>query len=117
VQRLPMVPLVEDVAIIAALDRLVQMGKEPFSLFEGFSWRSGVTRGPEGLYCVLLCFHHCCMDAISCFIFLSELNSLFGQSKKAVSLPESSVQYLDFVYWERQCASQGLFDIPPGPKM
>jgi hypothetical protein len=27
------------------------------------------------------------------------------------------VQYLDFVYWERHCASQGFFDVPAGAKM
>jgi hypothetical protein len=117
VLRLLEVALVEYVNVSATLGRLVQVGGEPFLLFEDFSWRSGVTRGPGGLYCVLINFHHCCVDAMSCSNFLSELNSLLGQSKAAVSLPELPLQYLDFVYWQRHCASQGLFDIPPGPKM
>jgi hypothetical protein len=79
--------------------------------------RSEIAWGVGSLHLLLLWIHHCSVDLLSISNLLSELSSFLGQAECAPNLPDLSVQYLDFVNWERHCASQGLFDLPPGAKM
>ena len=75
-----------------------------FNLSEGSLLRVKYLRLGEQEHLVMLTFHHIIFDGWSMGVLLPELASIyeaFSQEQKS-PLPELTIQYTDFAYWQRQ---------------
>lgn len=87
--------------------RLIQAQQTPFDLHCGPLLRVAVWHleaGEVPVQALLFCFHHIVFDGWSFGVFLREFTALYPalQAGRPVTLPEISIQYGDYVLWQRQ---------------
>ncbi|MDF5726641.1 MAG: amino acid adenylation domain-containing protein [Rhizonema sp. PD38] len=82
--------------------------KQPFDLTKGPLLRVKLLKLSETEYVLLLVMHHIVSDAKSCGIFVQEIAVLYEAflAGKVSPLPDLSIQYIDFAYWQRQWLQQ-----------
>jgi len=78
--------------------------QKPFDLTQGLLLRVRLLRLGEQEYVLLLTMHHIISDAWSLGVFMRELAVLYTTFAAGgpTPLPELSIQYADFAYWQRQ---------------
>jgi surfactin family lipopeptide synthetase A len=79
--------------------------QKPFDLKKGPLLRAIVVRLDEEKYRVYMTFHQLVFDAVSAYrVFLPELSALYEafSAGRRSSLPEPTLQYGDFAYWEQK---------------
>ncbi|MDZ8221786.1 amino acid adenylation domain-containing protein [Nostoc sp. ChiVER01] len=81
-----------------------QEAQQPFDLVQGPLFRFQLLRLTEKEHVLLLILHHIIADGWSSEVFFQELTALYEAFAAGKSSPllELSVQYTDFVYWQRQ---------------
>ncbi len=91
---------------------LEQEARTAFQLAEGPLWRFTVVRQGDSHWVLMFVIHHILADAWSLDVFLRELLSLYqGIEENCPSrLPQLSVQYGDFAWWQRQDSVQQFWD-------
>jgi amino acid adenylation domain-containing protein len=98
---LPLVDLqkLPEVERLAELQRLITAEyTRPFDLTIAPLFRVSVIRLESESHVLLFTMHHIISDAWSVGIFLQELSTLYAASP----LPELTIQYADYTYWQRQ---------------
>jgi FkbH-like protein len=86
-------------------------GQQPFNLSQGPLWRFKLLRLGESEHLLLLIINHIICDGLSLMLFLRELSILYEAFclDKPSPFPKISIQYGDFVVWQRQwLKSKGL---------
>jgi amino acid adenylation domain-containing protein len=79
--------------------------RRPFDLVSGPLLRANLVRLAEAEYRLLVPLHQIIFDGVSAFsVFLPELVALYDAfaAGRGSPLPEPTIQYADFAYWERQ---------------
>jgi acyl-CoA synthetase (AMP-forming)/AMP-acid ligase II/aryl carrier-like protein len=78
--------------------------QKPFDLTQGLLLRVRLLRLGEQEHVLLLTMHHIISDAWSLGVFMRELAVLYTafSAGSPSPLPELSIQYADFAYWQRQ---------------
>ncbi|MCC5641838.1 amino acid adenylation domain-containing protein [Nostoc sp. CHAB 5824] len=78
--------------------------QQPFNLVQGPLFRFKLLRLAEKEHVLLLILHHIIADGWSSEVFFQELTALYEAfaAGKTSPLPELSIQYTDFVQWQRQ---------------
>ena len=78
--------------------------QKPFDLTQGLLLRVRLLRLGEQEHILLLTMHHIISDAWSLGVFMRELAVLYTAfcAGNPSPLPELSIQYADFAYWQRQ---------------
>jgi len=110
----PPVPIIWVPDEASALGRMGEVGRTPFNLLQESSLRVEILVTPSGLMLLNLWVHHMNFDIMSQGCFLRELYLLLSStSVEATSLPTLPVQYVDYAYWSRQAAENGLYDASP----
>lgn len=76
----------------------------PFDLAQGPLFRAKLLQLAEDAYFLLLNMHHIVSDGWSIDVLFQELQVLYQSflQGKAPSLPDLSIQYADFAYWQRE---------------
>ncbi|MBD6618563.1 amino acid adenylation domain-containing protein [Komarekiella sp. 'clone 1'] len=89
---------------LAIRELLTQESQRPFDLIHGPLLRAKLLRLTQQEHILLLEMHHIISDGRSVEIFLQELALLYKAFLTGSSspLPEVSIQYKDFAYWQRQ---------------
>ncbi|MHC5820978.1 MAG: amino acid adenylation domain-containing protein, partial [Nostoc sp.] len=83
---------------------LTQESQRPFDLIQGPLLRAKLLRLAQQEHILLLEMHHIIFDGWSVEVFLQEMALLYKAflTRSSSSLPEISIQYKDFVHWQRQ---------------
>ncbi|MBC1235685.1 non-ribosomal peptide synthetase [Nostoc sp. 2RC] len=83
---------------------LTQESQQPFDLTQGPLFRAKLLRLAQQEHILLLQMHHIISDGWSTEVLLQEIALLYKAflNKTASPLPEISIQYKDFVHWQRQ---------------
>ncbi|MEQ8997824.1 MAG: amino acid adenylation domain-containing protein [Coleofasciculus sp. B1-GNL1-01] len=81
-----------------------QESQQPFDLTHGPLLRAKLVRLGQQKYRLLLTMHHIILDGLSAEVFIQEMVTLYKAflTESSLPLPELSIQYKDFVYWQRQ---------------
>lgn len=82
--------------------------RRPFDLTSGPLLRALLVRTEQEAYSLFVTFHQIVFDAVSAYrVFLPELATLYEafSSGHPSPLPEPTIQYADFSYWQRQRSS------------
>ena len=81
-----------------------QESQQPFNLTQEPLLRAKLVRLGQQEHRLLLTMHHIILDGLSVEVFIQEMAALYKAflTEKASPLPELSIQYKDFVYWQRQ---------------
>ena len=81
-----------------------QESQQPFDLTQEPLLRAKLVRLGQQEHRLLLTMHHIILDGLSAEVFIQEMAALYKAflTEKASPLPELSIQYKDFVYWQRQ---------------
>ncbi|WP_375511404.1 amino acid adenylation domain-containing protein [uncultured Nostoc sp.] len=81
-----------------------QEAQQPFDLVQGPLFRFKLLRLAEKEHVLLLILHHIIADGWSSEVFFQELTALYEAfaAGKPSPLLELSIQYTDFVHWQRQ---------------
>jgi non-ribosomal peptide synthetase component F/acyl carrier protein len=93
--------------------RLVgEQAKRPFDLAKSPLLRTQLLRLRDTEYVLVLTIHHIVSDAWSIGVLIRELAVLYEafRAGKPSPLPELSIQYADFAYWERQWLQGEVLD-------
>ncbi len=88
-----------------AVDRFAsESGARPFNLSRGALLRAALLQLREQEHAVVLALHHIIFDAWSMGVLVSELSALYEAFRSGAPspLPELSVQYTDFAFWQRE---------------
>ncbi|ARV58895.1 hypothetical protein BZZ01_09850 [Nostocales cyanobacterium HT-58-2] len=82
----------------------VAQAMQSFSLAEGLLLRATLLQLEATEYVLLLTMHHIVSDGWSMGVLIRELKTLYTAfvNGQAFTLPELSIQYADFAYWQRQ---------------
>jgi amino acid adenylation domain-containing protein len=83
---------------------VIEEARQPFDLTNDLLFRVKLLRLAKEEYVLLLNMHHIISDGWSFDVFFSELTALytaFSHSQPS-PLPELSIQYADFAYWQRE---------------
>lgn len=82
-----------------------QESQQPFDLTQEPLLRAKLVRLGQQEHRLLLTMHHIILDGSSAEVFIQEMAALYKAflTEKDSPLPEVSIQYKDFVYWQRQC--------------
>ncbi|AFZ36198.1 amino acid adenylation domain protein [Stanieria cyanosphaera PCC 7437] len=102
---LPVVDIEQEAnAEARAMQLATEEAQKPFDLSEYPLFRLKLYRLSEQQYLWLMVVHHIICDGWSMGIFIREIATLYAdfQAKKSPSLPELSIQYADFAWWEKQ---------------
>ena len=96
----------------AAQRKVIEEQTKVFDLSNGSLLRVSLIKLEAESHILSLVMHHIVTDGWSTGIFIRELSSLYQtfSEEKPSTLPELSVQYADFAYWQRQWLSQELRD-------
>jgi aspartate racemase len=88
-------------------DWLNRESQKPFDLSQAPLLRAKILRITETEHILLVTIHHIVSDGWSMGILVQELSHLYSAlvNQTAVSLPELSIQYVDFSVWQRQWLS------------
>jgi amino acid adenylation domain-containing protein len=83
---------------------LEEHAREPFDLSRGPLIRATLFRSTDRESWLLVTLHHIVSDAWSIAIFFRELAVLYESAltRRPSSLPELSIQYVDYTQWQRQ---------------
>ncbi|MCC5616019.1 amino acid adenylation domain-containing protein [Nostoc sp. CHAB 5836] len=83
---------------------LTQQSQQPFDLIQGPLLRAKLLRLAQQEHILLLEMHHIISDGWSVEVFLQEIALLYKAflTRSSSPLPEVSIQYKDFAYWQRQ---------------
>ncbi|OYD96063.1 non-ribosomal peptide synthetase [Nostoc sp. 'Peltigera membranacea cyanobiont' 213] len=83
---------------------LTKESQRPFDLIQGPLLRAKLLRLAQQEHILLLEMHHIIFDGWSVEVFLQEMALLYKAflTRSSSSLPEISIQYKDFVHWQRQ---------------
>ncbi len=78
--------------------------QQPFNLSEGPLLRLLLLQLDEMQYILLIGLHHIVFDEWSTGVLIQELGALYTaySEGKPAALPELSIQYADFAYWQRE---------------
>jgi len=78
--------------------------QQPFNLSEGPLLRLLLLQLDETQYILLIGLHHIVFDEWSTGVLIQELGALYTaySEGKPATLPELSIQYADFAYWQRE---------------
>ncbi|MHC0066348.1 amino acid adenylation domain-containing protein [Nostoc sp. UIC 10890] len=89
---------------VAVQKLLTQESQRPFDLTHGPLLRAKVLRLAQQEHILLLEMHHIISDGWSTEVFLQEIALLYKAflTRSSSPLPEVSIQYKDFAYWQRQ---------------
>lgn len=113
---------------IEALRLVTEKARQPFNLTSDLLLRATLIQLSETDYRLYITVHHIILDAVSIYsVLFPELVALYEAicDRKPFSLPELTVQYADFAYWQRQQLQvellksqlaywkQQLADLPP----
>src|SRR4028119_73005 len=81
-----------------------QEAQQPFNLAQEPLFRAKLLHLAEAEHMLLLNMHHIISDGWSFDVFFRELAAFYTafSSDKPSSLPELSIQYADFTYWQRE---------------
>ncbi len=81
-----------------------QESQQPFDLTHGPLLRAKLVRLGQQKHRLLLTMHHIILDGLSAEVFIQEMVTLYKAflTESSLPLPELSIQYKDFVYWQRQ---------------
>ena len=87
-------------------------GRRPFDLALGPLLHLSLLRLSDNDHIVVLTMHHIITDAWSIDIFLRELSVLYESyaTARQSPLPELSIQYADYAYWQRQRFDDTVLD-------
>ncbi|HEX2270756.1 MAG TPA: condensation domain-containing protein [Pyrinomonadaceae bacterium] len=87
-------------------------GRRPFDLARGPLVRLSLLRLSDDEHIIVLTMHHIISDAWSIDIFLRELSALYESyaTARPSPLPELSIQYVDYAYWQRQRLQDTVLD-------
>ncbi|MEG4026408.1 amino acid adenylation domain-containing protein [Microcoleus sp. S13C4] len=111
-----------------ALRLVIEKARQPFNLTSDLLLRTTLIQLSETDYRLYITLHHIVLDAVSIYsVLFPELVALYEAicDRKPSSLPELTVQYADFAYWQRQQLQvellkpqlaywkQQLADLPP----
>ncbi|MEG4012456.1 MULTISPECIES: amino acid adenylation domain-containing protein [unclassified Microcoleus] len=111
-----------------ALRLVTEKARQPFNLTSDLLLRATLIQLSETDYRLYITVHHIILDAVSIYsVLFPELVTLYEAicDRKPSSLPELTVQYADFAYWQRQQLQvellksqlaywkQQLADLPP----
>ncbi|WP_333288377.1 amino acid adenylation domain-containing protein [Microcoleus sp. MON1_C5] len=111
-----------------ALRLVTEKARQPFNLTSDLLLRTTLIQLSETDYRLYITVHHIILDAVSIYsVLFPELVALYEAicDRKPSSLPELTVQYADFAYWQRQQLQvellkpqlaywkQQLADLPP----
>ena len=84
---------------------LQALAQQPFELARGPLLRAGLARLSETEHVFALVLHHIISDGWSVALLLQELQSFysaFAAGQPAPALPPLPIEYVDFVYWQRE---------------
>jgi acyl carrier protein len=83
---------------------VIEEAQRPFDLQRGPLLRTSLLRLSEEEHVLLLTTHHIVSDGWSAGILFRELRALYEgfSTDKPLSLPELSIQYVDYAVWQRQ---------------
>ncbi len=104
-------PLYQDLALNQALNQAAQ---EPFELSQAPLMRVSLFRIKPNEQLLLVNMHHLVSDGWSYGVFWQELSTLYGAYQGSGQVPirspllPLSLQYLDYVYWQREQLASGL---------
>ncbi|MBW4447044.1 MAG: amino acid adenylation domain-containing protein [Spirirestis rafaelensis WJT71-NPBG6] len=110
-QAVPLTLIVEDLRLLISSDRTqeaqrlaMELAQQPFDLSSQSLLRAKVLRLNEQNYQLIVTLHHIIADGWSISILINELATLYEAFSigKLSPLPELSIQYQDFVDWQRQ---------------
>ncbi|QIR40551.1 AMP-binding protein [Tolypothrix sp. PCC 7910] len=107
---LPVVELAEanrDIALRLATD----LAQQPFDLTNAPLLRSQLLRLTQKEHILILCMHHIISDGWSIGILIQELAEIYKAFVQGLPspLPELTIQYADFAYWQRQWLQGEVF--------
>ncbi|MGD1807088.1 amino acid adenylation domain-containing protein [Dapis sp. BLCC M126] len=104
--------LPETEKLTAAQKKVIEEQTKVFDLSNGSLLRVSLLKLGEESHILSVVMHHIVTDGWSTGIFIRELSTLYQafSEGKPSTLPELSVQYADFAYWQRQWLSQELRD-------
>lgn len=76
----------------------------PFNFSQGPLMRTTLVKFDEETHVVLFTIHHIITDGLSMAVLIREVGTLYEAfvSGKPSPLPELTIQYVDFAYWQRQ---------------
>jgi amino acid adenylation domain-containing protein/thioester reductase-like protein len=128
-------PLINPQEIASEIDRetealrlVTEKARQPFNLTSDLLLRATLIQLSEADYRLYITIHHIILDGVSIYsVLFPELVTLYEaiRDRKPSSLPELTVQYADFAYWQRQKLQvellkpqlaywkQQLADLPP----
>lgn len=109
---LSLVDLTETEGEATARELAKREGRRPFDLAVGPLLHLSLLRLADDDHVVVLTMHHIISDAGSMAIFVRELSSLYESyaSGRSSPLPELSIQYADYAYWQRQHFDDTVLD-------
>ncbi|PYX12267.1 MAG: non-ribosomal peptide synthetase [Acidobacteria bacterium] len=86
--------------------------QRPFNLSEAPILRVQLVKLDEFDHVIILTTHHILFDRWSFSVFTKELAALYEASvaDQPSSLPELTIQYVDYAVWQRQCLSGGILE-------
>ena len=89
-----------------------QQALSPFDLQAEWPFRAALLRMKEDDHLLMIVFHHIASDAWSSGILVRELSILYEAflAGKPSPLPELSLQYADFAYWQRRWLQGEVLD-------
>jgi amino acid adenylation domain-containing protein len=92
--------------------RACEEAGRPFDLSRYPLWRANLLQVGDDEYVALLTMHHIVSDGWSMGVFVKELVTLYAAflSGRPSPLPEPSLQYADYAYWERRWLQNDLLD-------
>lgn len=86
--------------------------REPFSLDQGPLLRISILKLDEVTHIIPLTIHHSIVDLWSLKLFIGEIATLYEAfiEEKPSPLPELTIQYPDFAYWQRRWLSGDILN-------
>ncbi len=78
--------------------------QQPFDLMQAPLWRTTLLKLGQEKHILLITMHHIVSDILSLGVFVQEIATLYDAfiANKQSPLSELSVQYTDFVHWQKQ---------------
>ncbi|UII31886.1 amino acid adenylation domain-containing protein [Fulvivirga ulvae] len=89
-----------------------RLKKQPFDLTRDFMLRVDLLERTGSEVYLIMTVHHIACDGMSMAILFREFQEIYNAIvlNKTVRLPELTVQYADYAFWQRKTFDEGYFD-------
>ncbi|MBL6449331.1 amino acid adenylation domain-containing protein [Fulvivirga sp. 29W222] len=89
-----------------------RLKKQPFDLTRDFMLRVDLLERTGSEVFLIMTVHHIACDGMSMAILFREFQEIYNAMvlNKTVRLPELTVQYADYAFWQRKTFDEGYFD-------